>query len=823
MSQPASVPAPAAAPVPVPEATPTAPPLAPPGTPQLTLRALITGAILGGFLSLSNLYVALRSGWSIGVTITAAILAFAIYFVFVKLRIVRRAFGLYENNAAKSVASAAGYMTGGGTVAAIPAVMMLTGEVMPWWQMLPWVAIIALLGVVTAIPMKRQMINVEQLRFPTGVACAETLKSLYASAGEGLDKAKALGHAGAIGALVAWFRDVKAAWMPWNLPGHLALPFSLGGNPALAYTFAFENSVIMLGAGALMGMRVAWSLLLGAVINFGILAPWMYDLGAIEALGYKNIVTWSVWFGSALLLTSGLTSFAFSWRTVGRAFASMGQAMKGGKGDPNEAHEVPMSWFVIGVPLLGVVAVFLAWFFFGISPFLGILAVLMSFFIAVVACRATGETDTTPTGALGKVTQLTFGALDPGNITTNLMTANVTAGIGLHSADLLTDLKTGYLVGASPRQQFWAQFFGVLAGSLFVVPAFLIMIPDASLLGSDKYPAPGAQTWAAVAKLLSQGFSTLHPSARWSLLIGGGLGILLPFLERWFPKARKYIPSSMGLGLAFTMPAWNAISMFLGATMAWMLGKAKPAMAERYVVPVSSGSRATAAGEVEGGADGGQHLVDLEGLLQVALRLDLRGPLPGVLGGGADHDRAEGAVAAPELPDELPAVHHRHPHVEQDHRRQLPVEALQRLAAVRGGDHPVAFLLEDQLEGAPEVEVVVDHQHRAAITPHRDPPRRAASRRRRWNPGSPPSRTTSARRDGPPSRGRGAGRSPGRWSRDRCRRGPGRSARRSGAGRRWECRRRGRGPRPPPPRASPPRRSPPARRRARTSPRCRRG
>lgn len=574
---------------PAPDAVPEAPPQAPPGTPQLTLRALLTGALLGGVLSLSNLYVALRSGWSIGVTITAAILSFAIYFVLGKLKIVRRAFGLYENNAAKSVASAAGYMTGGGTVAAIPAVMMLTGEVMPWYQMLPWVAIIALLGVVTAIPMKRQMINVEQLRFPTGVACAETLKSLYASAGEGLDKARALGLAGAFGALVAWFRDVKAAWMPWNLPSHAALPFSLGGNPALSYTFAFENSVIMMGAGALMGMRVAWSLLLGAIINFGILAPWMHEIGAIQGLGYKNIVTWSVWFGSALLLTSGLTSFAFSWRTVGRAFASMGKAMRGGKPEGAMKHEMPMAYFVFGVPLLGAVVVFLAWFFFGISPILGVLAVLMSFFIAVVACRATGETDTTPTGALGKVTQLTFGALDPGNVTTNLMTANVTAGIGLHSADLLTDLKTGYLIGASPRQQFWAQFFGVIAGSLFVVPAFLIIIPDASLIGTDKYPAPGAQTWAAVAQLLSQGFATLHPSARWSLLVGGLLGIALPFLEKGFPKAKKWIPSSMGLGLAFTMPAWNAISMFLGAVIAWALEKTRPAVAERYTVPVASG------------------------------------------------------------------------------------------------------------------------------------------------------------------------------------------------------------------------------------------
>jgi OPT family oligopeptide transporter len=541
-------------------------------------------------MSLSNLYIALKTGWSVGVTITASILAFAVFTFFEKIGLVRRGFGLYENNAAKSVASAAGYMTGGGTVAAIPAVMMLTGTVMPWWQMLPWVATIALLGVITAIPMKRQMINVDQLRFPTGIACAETLRSLYASGKEGLDKARALGLAGLAGAFVAWIRGAKAAWMPWNLPEKLALPFTVGGRPAVDYTFAFDTSVIMIGAGALMGMRVAWSQLLGAAINFGILAPIFYGEGAIAKLGYAGIVKWSVWFGSALLLTSGLLSFAFSWRTVARAFGSMGSAMKGtDQQDPAEAVEAPMKWFLIGIGLLGPVAIFLEWYFFGIKWYLGILSVLLSFFIAVVACRATGETDTTPTGALGKVTQLTFGALDPGNVTTNLMTANVTGGIGLHSADLLTDLKTGYLIGASPRQQFAAQLLGVIAGSLFVVPAFLLIVPTASAIGTDQLPAPGAQTWAAVAQLLAQGWSSLHPSARWSLFIGGGVGIVLPLLERKFPKAKPYIPSSMGLGLAFTMPAWNSLSMFVGAALAWLLAKKRPALADRFVVPVSSG------------------------------------------------------------------------------------------------------------------------------------------------------------------------------------------------------------------------------------------
>lgn len=557
---------------------------------QLTVRGIAAGMFLGGFMSLSNLYVALKTGWSIGVSVTAGILAYALFASLFKMRVIRGRFGILENNASKSVASAAGYMTGGGTVAAIPALMMITGQTMGAWQMFAWISAIAMLGVVMAIPMKQQMINVEQLRFPTGVAAAETLKALYGEGAGGEGKARLLGIGGLSGAAVAFFRDVKAGWMPWNFPDKIALPYvRLCGRPLADYTLSFEGSLIMLGAGAIMGFRAAWSMLLGALINFGVLAPWLYSRGIIDSrLGYKHIVAWSVWFGAAMILTSGLLSFAFEWRTVVRAVKSV-SGVFGAAQSGEETPEVPMPWFFTGMLILSPVVVFLEWYIFGIKIWMGIISVIMGFFISIVACRATGETDTTPTGALGKITQLTFGALDPGNITTNLMTANVTGGVGLHSADLLTDLKSGYLLKADPRQQFWAQFFGVLAGSLFVVPAYRLLIPTADVLGTDKWPAPGAQTWKGVAELLAKGFHTLHPTAQAAIALGAVLGIAFVLLEKAFPKYRRYIPSPTGLGLAFTTPANNTISMFAGAAIAFWLEKSRPKLAERTIVPVSSG------------------------------------------------------------------------------------------------------------------------------------------------------------------------------------------------------------------------------------------
>jgi uncharacterized oligopeptide transporter (OPT) family protein len=217
-------------------------------------------------------------------------------------------------------------------------------------------------------------------------------------------------------------------------------------------------------------------------------------------------------------------------------------------------------------------------------------AIPLSLVMGIVAARVTGETDVTPTKALGPVTQFVYGALLPGNLTANLMGANVTGGVGLHAADLLVDLKSGYLLGANPRQQFVGQLFGVIAGAAAVVPVFNLLVPSPDVLGTAQFPAPGVQVWASVSKVLVDGVSALHPAARRAALVGFAVGILLVLAERWAPRRVKaLVPSPSGLGLAFVVPGSNSISMFLGALVAELLRRRSPKSAERYVVPVASG------------------------------------------------------------------------------------------------------------------------------------------------------------------------------------------------------------------------------------------
>jgi OPT family oligopeptide transporter len=292
-----------------------------------------------------------------------------------------------------------------------------------------------------------------------------------------------------------------------------------------------------------------------------------------------------------MMVTSGLLLFFMQWKTVVRAFGTLAAFLKrrGAADDPMERIEVPGSWFLGGMLVLGAAAVYLGHALFHITWWMGVIAVLMTFFLVIVAGRAVGETDITPTGPLSKITQLTFGAIRPGDISTNLMTANITAGACSHAGDLLTDLKSGYLLGAKPRQQFIAQFFGVIAGSLVVVPVFFLLVPNASVLGTEQWPAPAAQVWRGVAELLSKGVGSLHPTARIGLLVGGLIGIALPLLEMAFPRHKKYIPAATGLGIAFTINGYNAIMMFLGALAALLLSRSRPRVHEEYTVPVASG------------------------------------------------------------------------------------------------------------------------------------------------------------------------------------------------------------------------------------------
>lgn len=490
-----------------------------------------------------------------------------------------------------------------------------TWEIHPGWLVACFTLATGLMGVFLAIPMKRQMINHEQLPFPSGIAAAETLKSLYSQSREALQKAYVLIIGLGIGAIVAVLRTGQGTFQfldkfyqttKLEIPQHLPHEGFTKINDRQILGYSVDTSVLLIAAGMIVGLRVSLSMLLGSVILYMWLGPQLVAMddanagkegyiASIETIAKGTIYhfpRWGLWGGTALMVMASLTALAFQWKTIVRAFAKT-DTQAGGATAATEAEmkkiEVPFMWMVIGMVPITIAMLIIQMVAFSISWWAGLIAVAMSFVLSLVASRATGETDTTPIGAMGKVMQLLFAVLKPGQVVPNLASAGIAANSASSSADLLTDLKIGYLLGANPRRQFLAQFWGVFFGTLAIVPIWYLMVPTKAAL--EKLPAPATQTWAKVAEVLTKGLDFLPYSAKVAILVGAGVGVLLPLIEKFLvpDKYRKFMPSATGLGLSFMLPFYNSLAFTIGAIIALVWSKADKRSHGLYNVPLASG------------------------------------------------------------------------------------------------------------------------------------------------------------------------------------------------------------------------------------------
>jgi putative OPT family oligopeptide transporter len=595
--------------------------------PQLTLRAVLTGGILGMLLAASNLYTTLNIGWAFGVAITSSVISFVIWSIITPL-VGCRKMTILETNCMASTASAAGYSTGSTIATMFGALVLLTvvpegktaediktWNIHPAWLVAAFTLATGLMGVFLAIPMKRQMINHEQLPFPSGIAAAETLKSLYSESKEALQKAYVLIVGLGIGAIVAVLRTGQGTFQfldkfyqttKLEIPQHLPHEGFTKINDRQIMGYSVDTSVLLIAAGMIVGLRVSLSMLLGSVILYMWLGPQLVAMddanagkegyiASIETIAKGTMYhfpRWGLWGGTALMVMASLTALAFQWKTIVRAFAKT-DAQAGSASAATEAEmkkvEVPFIWMVIGMVPITIAMIIIQMVAFSISWWAGLIAVAMSFVLSLVASRATGETDTTPIGAMGKVMQLLFAVLKPGQVVPNLASAGIAANSASSSADLLTDLKIGYLLGANPRRQFLAQFWGVFFGTLAIVPIWYLMVPTKAAL--EKLPAPATQTWAKVAEVLTKGLDFLPHSAKVAILVGAGVGVLLPLIEKFLvpDKYRKFMPSATGLGLSFMLPFYNSLAFTIGAVIAFVWSKANKRSANLYNVPLASG------------------------------------------------------------------------------------------------------------------------------------------------------------------------------------------------------------------------------------------
>ncbi len=568
--------------------------------PQFTLRAGLMGFFLGFVLSITNLYVGAKTGWTLGVGITSVILAYALFKALTGAwnksfpDWPARPYHVLENNIMQSIATAAGYMTAP-LISSLAAYMMVTGTVIPWWQAIFWLFVLAILGVLFAFPMKRRFINDEQQPFPEGRAAGVVMDTLHSQEEGKVSLAPKLLIYSALAAALAKLGQAEKVMdsiaLKFHFPEYLdgplyALANAFGFKPAIMgtslkqLTIRPEVDIAMIGAGGLMGIRTGVSLMIGASINYFILAPIFIQngdiLGKVNAAGetvygFRQITYWALWGGVAMMTTASLLSFFAKPEMLLRSFKGMiGGGPKQGE-DPVKHIELPMYVFFLGIPIVGLLTVYMAEAFFGVTWYFALIAIPLVFIFCLIAANSTALTSITPTGAMGKLTQLTFAVLAPGKIGTNLITAGITGEVASNSSNLLMNIKPGYMLGAKPRLQALGHCLGAVSGSIASVlvfyPLFLRGNPD-NLVNED-YPMPAAAIWKAVAEILTEGLDKLPMTAAWAALIGGIAGIVLEIIK--IRAKGKFPLSAVGMGLAMVIPFSLCLAMFAGAFFFWLV------------------------------------------------------------------------------------------------------------------------------------------------------------------------------------------------------------------------------------------------------------
>src|SRR5262245_9226421 len=256
----------------------TTEPASPPAAPdrrEATVRALVVGGAIGLLLAAGNVYTALKTGFVEGGGITAALLGFMV-FTSVK-SLARRRYGTLENNITQTTAASAAIMV---LVLGLPgpiAALGMTGMTPPAWAIALWGAGACVLGIAAGTALRRKLILQDALPFPTGRATGEVIETMHAARAAAMRRAWLLAGAAAVAIAITWFREGT----PKLIPQATAFGGTLAGVAVASLTIGMYWSPLLVSTGAMIGPKGGASVLLGATISWGVLAPRLLNAGIV--------------------------------------------------------------------------------------------------------------------------------------------------------------------------------------------------------------------------------------------------------------------------------------------------------------------------------------------------------------------------------------------------------------------------------------------------------------------------------------------------------------------------------------------------------------
>ena len=522
--------------------------------PEFTWTAILVGWAIGALIAVSIGYAALILGFAIEGSELAAILGWGV------LRGILRRTSIVENNINQTIASAVNGASSG-IMFSVPALFILSRSeglesVADFNIPMMILACITgcVLGLAFVIPLRKQMIDFDRLAYPGGIAVATILKS----PGAGVRKANLL----LLGAAISGFAHLLVLWLlpedhDWHLGAQLQLPSMLN--------ISLYLSVMTIGVGFLSGKGGFW-FGAGGFLCYFLLSPMLYHFGSqpvAEMVSDPNAMRLELYrpLGIGMLVGAALGGIAASLPLIASALRSMNSAAKQNKATGKSSDEMPIQLLYSAIGIGSLIMISIAYFSveqmtIGRAIAMAVLGTVWVWVAGVVVAECVGRTNWSPLSGMTLIAVTILIVIGNGGLTkseTIISAMFVGAAICLaisQASDMMLDLKSGYLVGAIPKKQQFAQFIGAWLGPVIVI-FLMILLNNMYEIGSDQLPAPQAKALASVTEGILNGNV---PTYRYTA--GAGLGLLLAL-------------SGLGgvgvlIALGFYMPFQIAITYTLG-------------------------------------------------------------------------------------------------------------------------------------------------------------------------------------------------------------------------------------------------------------------
>jgi len=255
--------------------------------------------------------------------------------------------------------------------------------------------------------------------------------------------------------------------------------------------------------------------------------------------------------------------------------------------DPSPPEQqVPRAWWISGLIASTLVCMCTVSPMLSMPLYQPLIAVIVACLTSVLAVRALGETDLNPVSGIGKISQIVFAGIAPGNVVSNLIAGAISEAGAQQAGDLMQDLKTGHLLRASPRAQFYAQLIGSFFSVFFSVAAYHLY-SNAYSIPSTTLPAPTSGIWIDMAELVNGG--DLPENVVYFCIVLGILAGVVPILLSFYPHLEKYFPSFVAFAVAmYVTPNWT-IARVIGTVTEYLWRKYWPSSHEKYMIIVASG------------------------------------------------------------------------------------------------------------------------------------------------------------------------------------------------------------------------------------------